>query len=217
MSPCVRTVRVRQTGAVSDVVGLLLAAGAGRRMGGPKGLLRDPDGTPWVVRSARALLDGGCARVVVVTGASGPDVAALAASVAGVRTVPADDWAEGMGASLRAGLAALGAGTDVGTAAGPDVAAVVGLVDTPGVTADVVARLVARARAGGPDGLARAAFGGVPGHPVALGRAHWDGVLAVARGDAGAREYLRGRDVALVECGDVGHGEDVDAPPPADG
>lgn len=196
---------MRHTGAVSDVAGLLLAAGAGRRMGGPKGLLRDPDGTPWVVRSARALLAGGCTCVVVVTGASGPDVAALAASVDGVRTVQADDWAEGMGASLRTGLAALAG--DPGS-----VAAVVGLVDTPGVTADVVARLVARAGDGGPDGLARAAFGGVPGHPVVLGRAHWDGVRAAARGDAGAREYLRGRAVALVECGDVGHGEDVDTP-----
>jgi nicotine blue oxidoreductase len=199
---------------VSDVVGLLLAAGAGRRMGTPKGLLRDPDGTPWVVRSARALLDGGCARVVVVTGAAAAEVAALAAVVQGVRTVEATDWAEGMGASLRAGLDALvteSAGDGAGDGAGD--AAVVGLVDTPGVTAAVVARLVAVARDHGPETLARASYDDVAGHPVVLGRAHWDGVRAVAHGDAGARGYLRGRtDVRLVECGDVGHGDDVDTP-----
>ena len=117
----------------------------------------------------------------------------------------ADGWDEGMGASLRAGLAA------VREEPADVVACVVGLVDTPGVTAEVVARLVARARAGGADVLARAGFGGVAGHPVVLGRTHWDGVAAAARGDAGARGYLRGRDdVVLVECGDVGHGEDVD-------
>jgi CTP:molybdopterin cytidylyltransferase MocA len=179
-------------------------------MGTPKGLLRDPDGTPWVARSARVLLDGGCDRVLVVTGASAADVAALAAAP-GVSTVEAPDWAEGMGASLRAGLAAL-------SAAGGPAAAVVGLVDTPGVTAGVVARLVAVAAAHGPATLARAAFDGAAGHPVVLGREHWDGVRATAAGDAGARGYLRGRtDVLLVECADVGHGDDVDTPRDAAG
>ena len=46
--------------------GLLLAAGAGRRMGGPKALRVDADGTSWLVRSAGALLDGGCSGVTVV-------------------------------------------------------------------------------------------------------------------------------------------------------
>lgn len=198
-------------------MGLLLAAGAGRRMGTPKGLLRDPDGTPWVERSARALLDGGCDRVLVVTGAAAADVAALAAAVPGVRTVEAPDWAEGMGASLRAGLAALSVDEAPADEA-PAVAAVVGLVDTPGVTAAVVARLVAVAVGHGPATLARAAFGGVAGHPVVLGREHWDGVRATAAGDAGARGYLRGRpDVLLVECADVGHGDDVDTPRDAAG
>jgi nicotine blue oxidoreductase len=45
---------------------------------------------------------------------------------------------------------------------------------------------------------------------VLIGRAHWDGVIASARGDEGARGYLREHEVILVECGDVGDGEDVD-------
>ena len=103
----------------------------------------------------------------------------------------AADWAEGMGASLRAGLAAL-----------PDVDAVlVHLVDLPGVTAAAVARLAAGA---GPATLRRAAYGGRPAHPVVMGREHWAAVAAVATGDAGARDYLKGHPaLELVECADV--------------
>jgi molybdopterin synthase catalytic subunit len=88
----------------------------------------------------------------------------------------------------------------------------VALVDTPGVTADVVRRLVDAAPARGEVALVRAGYRGLPGHPVLLGRAHWPGVTAAARGDAGARDYLHARDVLVVECGDVGSGEDVDVP-----
>ena len=185
------------------MAGLLLAAGSGRRMGLPKALVRAPDGTAWVTRSAAVLAEGGCAPVLVVVGAAAGEAAALVPPSASV--VVAAGWAEGMGASLRAGLAALA------EVAGPDVvAAVVGLVDTPGVTAEVVRRLVASAPSG--EVLARAAYAGRPGHPVLLGRAHWAPVAASARGDEGARRYLADRDVLSVECGDAGHGRDVDEP-----
>lgn len=172
-------------------------------MGGPKALLRDGDGVAWVVRSASVLAVGGCDPVLTVVGAAAGQVREVLP--AGVLAVTAAGWAEGMGASLRDGLAALGALPEPG----PE-AVVVGLVDTPGVSPAVVARLVAVA---GPAVLARAAYGGRPGHPVLLGREHWAGVAALARGDRGAREYLSGRrDVRLVECGDAGHGEDRDTP-----
>ncbi len=187
------------------VAGLLLAAGAGRRFGVPKGLLRDADGVPWVERAAGRLVQGGCGPVVVVVGARAAEVAALVPP----RLVPPRDvveaagWPEGMGASLRAGLVALAARTPA-----PD-AVLVGLVDMPGTTVDVVRRMVAAAEAG-PSVLARAAFDGVPGHPVLLGREHWAGARAAASGDAGARGYLQARAVRLVECGDVGSGADID-------
>jgi nicotine blue oxidoreductase len=205
---------------MTDVAALLLAAGAGRRMGRPKGLLRDPDGTPWVARSAGVLLEGGCDPLLVVVGAAADEVAALVtvADLPGpacraVRVVRASDWAEGMGASLRAGLSALTAASGLTPGRAPVQApvqgVVVGLVDTPGVTVEVVRRLVGAAS---PSVLARAAYGGVPGHPVLLGRDHWAGVVATARGDAGARTYLAAKEVLLVECGDVGSGDDVDRP-----
>ena len=56
----------------------------------------------------------------------------------------------------------------------------------------------------------RAAYDGVPGHPVLIGRDHWDGVVASAVGDRGARDYLAAHGVALVECGDLATGVDVD-------
>ena len=177
-------------------VGLLLAAGAGERYGGPKALARDADGTSWLLRSVQALRP--CAEIVVVLGAEAERAAALLPlSVVRVR---ADDWAEGMGASLRAGLLALGP-TD-------HDAALVSLVDLPDVDAAVVARLLGAVT--GPDVLARAAYDGVPGHPVLLGRDHWDGVVASATGDRGARDYLAAHEVALVECGDLATGADVD-------
>jgi len=178
--------------------GLLLAAGAGRRMGRPKALV-ELDGEPLVRRALRALTDGGLAPVVVVLGARAADVRPILPVA--VQAVEAPDWADGMGASLRAGLAAVQGRAD---------AAVVHLVDLPGVPAGAVARLAAVA---GPHVLARAAYGGRPGHPVLIGCAHWAGVRAAATGDAGARGYLAGRtDVHLVECGDLADPDDVDTP-----
>jgi nicotine blue oxidoreductase len=81
------------------------------------------------------------------------------------------------------------------------------------VGAAAIERLAAAAVEAGPDVLARAAYHGVPGHPVLLGRAHWAGVRAAARGDAGARGYLAGHPaLRLVECGDVADPGDVDTP-----
>lgn len=177
--------------------GLLLAAGAGRRMGTPKALVRDPDGTSWLRRSVQALLEGGCAPVRVVLGASADEARALLVDLP-VDVVVADDWAEGMGASLRAGLLSVG---------DPD-ALLVSLVDLPDVGAPVVARVLTADT--GRATLARASYDGEPGHPVLLGGDHLAPLLATLHGDAGARAYLAAHDVVLVECGDLATGADRD-------
>jgi CTP:molybdopterin cytidylyltransferase MocA len=169
-------------------------------MGRPQAMV-EIGGEPLVRRALSALAHGGVAPVVVVLGARAEDV--RPALPPGVEVVEAPDWADGMGASLRTGLAALAA-HDVD-------AVVVHLVDLPGVPPSAVARLLGAGT--GPTVLARAAYGGRPGHPVLIGRAHWAGVRAAAVGDAGARGYLRGRtDVRLVECGDLADPADVDTP-----
>lgn len=182
------------------IAGLLLAAGAGRRYGMPKALV---DGGAWLRRAVAALTDGGCDPVLVVVGAQADRVVPLVPETAS--TVLAADWAEGMGASLRAGL------TELVRSAPPQVqAALVHLVDLPDVEASVVRRLVALAD---PAVVARAGFESQPGHPVLLGRQHWADIVALAQGDRGARDWLAGRsDLAVVDCSDLASGIDVDRP-----
>ncbi len=185
------------------VDGLLLAAGAGRRMGRPKALVTGEDGVPWLHSAVARLQAGGCRRVNVVLGASAEEAAVLLAEAPvpheDVHVVVASDWAEGMGASLRAGLAAADAHAD---------AVLVTLVDLPDLTVEVLRRVAAAATV--PGDLVRATYDGMPGHPVVLGRDHWDGVRESARGDQGARDYLASHDVVEVECGDLATGCDVD-------
>ncbi len=188
--------------------GLLLAAGGGRRYGMPKALVDTGDG-PWVLRSAQALLDGGCRDVLVVAGADADRVQALVEGTGDDRltTTRCGTWEQGMGESLRAGMTAL---ATLGRTVPRRV--LVHLVDLPDVGPDVVARMLATGSAGGPDVLARAAYDGRPGHPVLIGQDHWQAVLDQARGDAGARGYLRRSTPYLVECGDLATGADVDVP-----
>ncbi|MFI8307002.1 NTP transferase domain-containing protein [Streptomyces sp. NPDC085927] len=202
--------------ATGEVAGLLLAAGGGRRLGGrPKALLTHR-GRPLVEHAVGALRAGGCARVHVVLGARADDVRARA-ELPDCVLVDNPDWERGMGSSLRAGLASL-AGTEAR-------AALVLLVDQPGIGPRAVARVLAAyaaretgypqdAREGGEaqDLLVSATYAGVRGHPVLFGATHWAGVAAAATGDQGARAYLKEHadDIALVECGDVAEAYDID-------
>ncbi|WP_345801102.1 nucleotidyltransferase family protein [Microbacterium sp. AZCO] len=180
--------------------GLVLAAGAGVRFGGPKALARSADGTPWVVRAVETLRDAGCRRVVVALGAASGEASALVPADGEVVVVP--DWAEGLSASLRAGLAA---------AIGADAVVVVP-VDTPELPVSSVRRVV-HAAGEAPSVLAHAVYRGAPGHPVLIGSAHVAALAASLTGDAGARAYLRAHDAVEVECGDLWSGADVDERP----
>ncbi|MEV5756975.1 nucleotidyltransferase family protein [Streptomyces tendae] len=183
------------------VAGLLLAAGGGRRLGGrPKALLEHL-GHLLVEHAVGALRAAGCARVHVVLGARAEDVRARAALDDCV-LVDNPDWEQGMGSSLRAGLHSL-----TGTGAR---AALVCLVDQPGIGAEAMARVRGAYR--DETSLVSAAYAGVRGHPVLLGAAHWAGIAATATGDRGARAYLREHEaeIALVECGDVARPYDID-------
>ncbi|MFI9237876.1 NTP transferase domain-containing protein [Streptomyces sp. NPDC053079] len=191
----------------APVAGLLLAAGGGQRLGGrPKALLECGDGRLLVERAMREMREGGCATVHVVLGAGAAEVRErLGRLPPGVALVDNPRWAEGMGSSLRAGLASLTSVTDA-------TAALVMLVDQPRIGARAVARLLAARREGAQ--LVAAAYGGERGHPVLFGREHWEGVARAADGDQGARAYLRQRAdaVVLVECADIAAPDDIDTP-----
>lgn len=195
--------------APCGVVGLLLAAGAGSRFGGPKALARTQAGVPWVVDRVEVLEQGGCVPVLVVLGAGASEALELLPETA--VPVPAREWSQGLSSSLRAGLRAASALLDPAP-----VAALVALVDTPGLTAPAVrrlTRLVHEDTSGAV--LARATYRGQVGHPVLLGRRHWAAVSEAAIGDRGAAPYLETTGTLLVECSDVADGEDVDERPTA--
>ncbi|MGW6644790.1 4-diphosphocytidyl-2C-methyl-D-erythritol synthase [Streptomyces sp. A244] len=189
------------TDGAPAVAGLLLAAGGGRRLGGrPKALLPHR-GRPLVEHAVRVLREGGCATVHVVLGAQADEVRARA-SLPGCVPVGNPDWEQGMGSSLRVGLDSL---TGTGMRA-----ALVSLVDQPGIGPEAVARVLAAYE--GEESLVSAAYDGVRGHPVLFGAAHWAGIAATAHGDRGARAYLKEHrpEVVLVECGDVARPFDID-------
>ncbi len=173
-----------------SVTGIVLAAGAGTRAGGPKALLRMPDGTPWLELACAVLRESGCDRIVAVLGARVRTARPLVPAWAEV--VVAEDWEAGMSASLRAGLAA---------ASGD--AALVTLVDLPGLPTAVGLRVMAAQGA-----LRQAVYSGEPGHPVFIAAEHWDAATTSLEGDTGARRYLVEHGVAEIECGDLWHGHD---------
>lgn len=187
---------------VGDVVGLVLAAGGGRRLGGRAKARLVHRGRPLVEFAVAESRRGGCDRVVVVLGAEA-DAVLAEAELTGCVVVRNDDWASGMGSSLAAGVAALPADAD---------AVVVTLVDMPGEGAAAVARLIAAHAA--PEDLIAAAYAGRRGHPVLFGRAWWAELAAGAEGDAGARALLAAqRDrVRLIECADIADPFDIDTP-----
>jgi CTP:molybdopterin cytidylyltransferase MocA len=180
---------------MAAISGIVLAAGAGTRAGGPKALLRLPDGTPWLEVAASVLFDAGCERVIVVLGAMSDLARPLVPPTAEV--LIADDWSLGMSESLRTGLAA---------ASGD--AALITLVDLPDLPVAVALRVAAGA---GTTSLRQAVFQGRPGHPVLIGRDHWMPAAATLSGDRGARGYLTAHGAEHLECGDLWHGADRDA------
>ncbi|WP_411074467.1 NTP transferase domain-containing protein [Streptomyces sp. cmx-4-7] len=185
------------------VAGLLLAAGGGRRLGErPKALLTHR-GRPLVEHAVGVLRAAGCEVVHVVLGASA-DAVRERAELPGCVLVDNPEWAAGMGSSLRVGLASLAAdprGVD---------AALVSLVDQPGIGAEAVARV--RAAYGSRDSLAAASYDGRRGHPVLFGAGRWAGIAETAVGDRGARDYLVAHRDALtpVDCSDVADPYDID-------
>lgn len=173
------------------IAGLVLAAGAGSRLGQPKAPLVVGD-ERLVDRAVRVLREGGCDVVYVVLGAWVGDVA-------DAEVVLNPDWQTGMASSLKAGLEVIARNNEI-------TAVVVSLVDTPGMTAAAVDAVIRQ-----PGELVIAVYNGQRGHPLKLEKSHWQPILAVIEGDSGARNYLRGRnDVVELELSDVSAMSDID-------
>ena len=197
---------------------IVLAAGAGTRLGkGPKALL-PYRGRPLVESVAGALLDGGCREVVVVLGSGAPDVTAIAV-LDRYKTVVNKDWQSGMGSSFLLGNAT----------ADPQDHLLIALVDQPGLTLRTVGRLLAAHR---PGRITAASYGGDGGggsdggsddgaigtvrrgHPLLIDVGLRSAVAETVTGDAGARGFLQSHPelVDEVDCSDQSTGEDIDTP-----
>jgi molybdenum cofactor cytidylyltransferase len=188
-----------------DVVsGIILAAGASRRMGQAKQLLRVGDRP--LLQHVIDLAGASCLEeIVVVLGSGATEIrrAIRAADGCATRFVVNPDHAEGQSTSLRLGLRS--------TAANATAAAVL-LGDQPGVSPALVDRVVrafgtAHAHAARP---VYAVGGGrpFPGHPVILAREIWDDMDSV-QGDQGARHVLSAHPGWLLAV-------PVEGAPPAD-
>jgi CTP:molybdopterin cytidylyltransferase MocA len=153
------------------IAAVILAAGSGRRMGGPKALL-DVNGESLLQRAVRIAREAGCDPVVAVVGDwdSGP----LAA-----RIIHNPASAEGLASSLRAGITALP----------PEVErALVMTVDQLAVDAPLLARLLALSAAH-PDQPAACSYADTLGVPAAFPRRLF-AELGALRGDHGAKAIL---------------------------
>ena len=120
----------------ASVAGVVLAAGTSTRMGGPNKLLFDVGGEPLVRRSVARALAAGLSPVVVVLGHEAERVRAQLEGVP-CRTVMNAEYARGINASLKAGVAAVPATAE---------AVVVMLADMPFVTTAMMETLVATYR-----------------------------------------------------------------------
>lgn len=174
-----------ERGETRSIVGILLAAGVGRRFGGDKLMHRLADGTPIAVAAANSLRSA-CGRVLAVVR---PDRAKLADTLAGAgcEIVLCPEASQGMGHSLAAGV----------RAAADAAGWIVALGDMPGIDSSSH-RAVAACLQGGAS-LAATQYGILRGHPVGFAR-EWLAELAALTGDQGGRTILAQYPLHLVLC-----------------
>jgi len=197
------------TGAIG-VAAVILAAGAGTRLGGVAKALLAYRGRSYLETVAATARAAGCVDAVVVVGAPfGDDVGAHARRLGlRVRVNPAPE--RGMASSVAIGFAAI--------AGGPAAAAWLWPVDHPAVTAATLGALIAALieAPGAPPGdavdVAQPRYHGRGGHPPLIRRALWPRLASCAGAPDGARGVLRAARVVAVDVGDPGVVRDVDTP-----
>jgi molybdenum cofactor cytidylyltransferase len=190
-------------GPPRKVAAVILAAGRSTRMGGPNKLLEEIGGKPIVRWAVEAALASHARPVVVVTGHQGDRVASALKGLE-FRRAHNPDFAEGLSASLRAGLATLPADVD---------AVAVMLGDMPEVTGELIDKLAAAIDPARGLLVAVPTRDGRRGNPVVWMRRFFD-ELSHLEGDVGARYLIAQHNEAVVEVPveDDGAFRDIDTP-----
>jgi molybdenum cofactor cytidylyltransferase len=184
---------------VGELHVIVLAAGASTRFGSPKQLIR-LNGRPLLHLAVSRAVEVAGQAVTVVLGANAAQLAPL------LRHTPASvvinrDWAEGMGSSVRTGVARIPATAD---------AALLMLADQPAVTAEDLKRLIGAWRRQ-PQCIVAAHYAGTSGVPAIFPREDF-AALAALRGDAGARALLKRGGERLVRVALQSAAIDIDTP-----
>jgi len=184
---------------MTELVGILLAAGSASRFGAPK--LRYPlhDGVPVAVASVRSLQQV-LPNTVAVVRPGDQDLIELF-TACGVRTVENLLTDEGMGTSLAAGINAT-AGAD---------GWLIALADMPWLQPATIAALAERLRNGAS--IVAPVYAGRRGHPVGFS-SRWLQPLRGLSGDRGARDLIadNSEELELLVTRDAGILQDIDHP-----
>ena len=185
------------------VAAVVLAAGRSTRMGAVNKLIAEIGGKPLVRIAAEQALASHASPVIVVTGHEKDKVAAALAGLP-VRLVHNPDYAEGLGSSLRTGIAAVPAEAD---------GAIVCLGDMPQVDAPLIDKLIAAFDPEKGALVVTPTIDGRRGNPVVWSRRFFPDLMAV-QGDIGARNLIGSYAEAVVEVPVAGEGAliDVDTP-----
>jgi len=185
------------------VPAIILAAGASRRLGRPKQLVRIA-GETLLGRTSRVVREAGADPVFVVIGANREAIEA-GVDMTAVRAVFNADWEQGIASSI-------GAGIEVLRHSVPDAAAVLLLAcDQPKLTADHLRKLILLHESATGTVTVASAYVGVAGIPAIFPAPRFAHLLALT-GDEGARHLLRDSECPVITESFAGGEVDIDTP-----